>query len=1778
MTERTCTADENLVRRLPLPLGQLYRRAHNAKTPLERHHTAYYIWEAGLKLLGSILIIEYAESGGSIGSGGSDPEMDGRLRNLARPSLGHWWEFARRLLPIIGGKPGNEPFRPVQDFLLGGTRDDLPRAAGLDAALREMLDSSTGARTTVRVGELFDRLLRYRNREFGHGAAGQRPGEFYERMGQAILAGVTEVFTRVDLLLGRRLIYISDVRRQASGNWIIERYELMGETSRRIESLELPQSEMENLPSPDQIYVEVPAGEAGMEVRSSLRSLHPLVFFDPESGEFFFLNARRGKRRSEYLCYQSGQVVDREDLGSEQRELLQSILGRVVNRDLQESWCEKSQAEEPAFKGEDPEPDRRRMGEFELISRIGRGGMGIVYRAWQPSLGRQVALKCLLGGAGDPKIESRFAREIRSLGRVEHPNLVKIFSSGSDGDQWFYAMELIEGVDLSSICEQLSGSTATEVSEIEWRRALSSACREARRKEETVTPGEPRFYLPAEKPFSITEESKKTKAPPGAGHIERIVKLIRQVAEAAHALHEAGIIHRDIKPGNIQLTSDGFHAVLMDLGLAQLADDAEGKLTRTRQFVGTLRYASPEQLLAAGALDRRSDVYSLGATLWELLTLRPLFGAGEETPTPDLMLKIYSTESERPRKFNPLVSPDLEAIVLKCLEKDRTRRYATAADLADDLGRWQRGEPVSAQPPSLRYLLGKYVRRHKAQITLAGILVFVALLGLAASFYRIHQSRREAEIGLFDLYTTMGLKASEEGNKPQAVLWFASAASIPHIDPGREEANRVRLRSWISEVPIPVRAFPHEGRQIREIAFHPGGGFLLVLSSENQCTLWDLETEETIPLPGGDRPIRVAAWNPGGEWFVLGNPEGQVEIYRFPTWEPVVQLTHPGGLQALDFSRDGRFLALASDRVQVWDSRTFNPATPELVHPQLVLRLEFNSRGDRILTTCGDELARIYPVPCDDSEAKSLFKPIRNFLGIYETNFTPFKPSHFIDGDRGILTITGPTEVTWWDAETGQPIHEIHLKKAVAGVAVSPDGRFFLAYGDEISQFWDTATGKPLGLPFEYSSWTDDAVFCSDGSGLITASSDRTARLWTLPAPRPSKRVMALTERPVAMAPHQNPVHRIAYSPDAQFFATAQSDGLVRVWRPGRIHAGEYRDFMNMVATKIVLSPDGLHFMPIRGPLLSPRWESRVYKVATGEPAGPTVEAGGILNGGGLSTDGIHAFNLTIDPASIQVWNWQSGQIVFQRELPANSTDACYSTDGKLLSVHCADGQILLIDSIEGRTKILNQGNRIQKGNSKISGRLLFTPDCKSLITWQWGKTIQTTIKVWEISTANYHDLFKGPPSFDDLSLSTDGQLLMGVFKDHSVAVWNFPTGQPLSPLLQHPDRVSSGSFSPNGRHVLTVCDDRMVRIWDWKAGKLVCPPLEHDTKVQGAEFIPPEGRWILTADSLSLRAWDWRTGMEVIPPRLLASEISQLLVNKEGNYVLTGGISALQIFDLEDLAVSEGRELNLGSLRLYGEILSGQTIHKGGGVANLSSDEWLLRWREFRREHPESFTYDLSSQAILNWHHRRAEELEQGFNWDAASWHLERLGGVTTKADRTIKNRLQEFVRSWRFAKIIEPLNLDSSKFDQDDFVRMDARRLAVIVESAKSSKLYRSPGPFVEFNKPFSGKTSFVTGWALRTIEVDQAMPVKIFTGSDDTLRIWLNGELVLEKPVLRPPSPDMEVTALNLVPGTNTLLVEVSQVVGAWGLYLRFEDLSGRKLKLTDEGRLEPLIDPD
>ncbi len=726
-----------LLARLPLPLAQLHRRAQNAKNVWERHQAAYYLWEAALRLLASVALVEWAEQPAAA------PDLERDFQCLARPSLGDLWRLVKHLAPRLI-ESGHERFRPVSDLVVDRSIADLLDAAELDSRLAGVVGSPQGPRQSVRLTRLFDRMVQYRNEAIGHAAAGLRSEDHYESIGKSLLAGVGQILARYDFLAGWRLVYVDSVQRTTSGGWEIHRLELRGEQPLPLDPIRLGETEVERLPRPDRVYV-----EHGELESPSLHLIHPFLVYSKKNNELLFLNSVSGESRVNYLGYSSGEQLKTRDFEADHRHFLGAVLRSKVTSEQLDAWAQQARVNDPATGGSQS-PPARILGEFELLGRIGAGGMGVVYRAFQPSLGRTVALKCLMR-CGNTSAESRFVREIKSLGRIDHPHVVKIFSSGVEGDQFYYAMELVEGADLAHVSEQLAGANASSVNATAWQHAVTTACEQTRRAEVSTTgehvepnslevqgnlppPSTPEEHSHVVGPHRSPERRRDgiDASPEGSGYVRRVVEAMRQVALGAHALHEANVVHRDIKPGNIMLTGGG-DAVLMDLGMAKLIDESDAQLTRTRQFVGTLRYASPEQVAAIKSADRRTDVYSIGITLWELLTLRPAHGAVSDLPQRELEQRILTKVPESIRAYNKHVPADMEAVVFKCLEIDPDRRYQTARELAEDLRHWLADEPVSIRSMSWTYRPKKYLHRRRWRIVAA--LLGVCLLAGAYCVY-----------------------------------------------------------------------------------------------------------------------------------------------------------------------------------------------------------------------------------------------------------------------------------------------------------------------------------------------------------------------------------------------------------------------------------------------------------------------------------------------------------------------------------------------------------------------------------------------------------------------------------------------------------------------------------------------------------------------------------------------------------------------------------------------------------------------------------------------------------------------------------------------------------------------------------------------------------------------------------------------------------------------------------------------------------------------------------
>jgi eukaryotic-like serine/threonine-protein kinase len=1403
--------DEALVQRLPLPLAQLYRRAHNAKTPLERHHAAFYLWEASLKLLGSVAIAAFAQRRVH------DEQLTERLQNLARPALGHWWEFVRRLLPLLA-EAGEEPFAAPRDLILGRSRDDLPHAAGLDAVMVEALEGKAGARATVRVSELFDRLVRYRNREIGHGASGQQAPAHYDRVGRALLAGVGELLSRLDPLAGRQLLYVAEVRRRGDGSWLIERGDLSREMFQRLESGVVADG-IGDLPNPERLYLRLPGVDG-------LQSLHPLAVFDPEANEVLFLNARRSHKRIEYLSYSTGRVEEFDSLAGEQRALLRRVLDVEVDAAALAAWAVRSQAEETEEGGASPEMNdaARALGDFERLSELGRGGMGVVYRAWQASLGRQVALKCLYR-SGDPKAEARFRREIHALGRVEHPHLVKIFTSGSDGDQWFYAMELIEGATLASVCERLqTRGSAADLDLSTWQETVSAASAEARRAETPLAPTSTGAVTsndaaaPAATAPLLPPETAPTPALV-AGHgsrayVRHVVELVQQVAEAAQALHNRGIIHRDIKPGNIMVSADGASACLMDLGLAQLADEVEGRLTKTRQFVGTLRYASPEQVLAVSQLTAASDVYSLGATLWELLTLRPLYGAGEGTPDVELMRRIQFEEPESARRHNRGVPRDLEAIVGRCLRKDPRRRYSSAHELGRDLNRFLEGKPVQARPVSSLERGWKWVKRRPtaaAMLILVPIAVVSLLVGglwyrwaqeerqLAAQMKELRDKAQENEAEANKQRGLAEVKEQEAEQSAREARQNEAKANDAAADAKRERQRAERLQ-YAADINLAQQAFK-ENRlfRMRELLLrHEKAEHL---KGFEWHYLWQLCRDKLVLGPRHSRPARAVAFSPDGRRAASGSDGGAVKIWDTATGKEMFPVMgHRKTVHAVAFHPSGKTFGTASidNIVSIWDCGSGEELYRIAGAAGTLHSIAF-SRDGKWLAVAGNDDSIVLCDAADGKERKRFpaFDQKSPMNGGHRNtvNGVAFSP----DGKRLASASADKTVIVWNVAEGKQERKLEGHSGRVYDVAFSPDGKLLASSDDSSSTIivWSPETGKEIRRHSEHTLPITGIAFSPDGRQLVSAGADATVRI----------RDIGSDKEPNVLYGTGGPVYGGSFSSDGARLVLSGSDGSTQVWD---LTVDEDSLFQGWIAKQaglfLALSPNGKWIA--RGGdnnevCLWGALSKQKERVFTGHRAD--------VQGVAFSPDGRWLVSGGQDKVA-KVWDIEGQRELLEfrgHEQPI--LPVAYDPRGRFVATGDRDGLVMIWGPRTGETLAAPD---LGKGQS-VTG-LAFSPNGERLAAGAGKKLILYDTANWGVIRA-WEDY---PQSINGVAYAPDNVRVAVALTDGTVIINDERRDEPVVSLHAHYGRAMGLTFSQNGQRLVTGGFNESVRIWDSQTGQ----------------------------------------------------------------------------------------------------------------------------------------------------------------------------------------------------------------------------------------------------------------------------------------------------------------------------------------------------------------------
>ena len=474
-----------------------------------------------------------------------------------------------------------------------------------------------------------------------------------------------------------------------------------------------------------------------------------------------------------------GDRPDRDQILKQYPEVAEELAGCLDTLDFVHQVVPQFCDQAEGAKGGTPKSDYIRplatVGDFRIVREIGRGGMGIVYEATQLSLNRRVALKVLpFVAVLDPKQLQRFKNEAQAAAALDHPNVVEVYSVGCERGVHYYAMHYIEGQTLASVIHELRQLSGL-VPEDEQQQASAVSRQTRDLVSGRLTPpaskldcGSPTVDRPSGIPQSASPPS-EMESPLPAGistdgstrnpeFFRSVAKLGIQAAEALEHAHEMGVVHRDIKPSNLMVDDRG-HLWITDFGLAMTQIDAnltmtqidanltmtqtDANLTMTGDLLGTLRYMSPEQVQAKhGVLDHRSDVYSLGVTLYELLTLQPAFPGDDRQK---LLRQVAEDDPWPPRQVNKAIPRDLETIVLKATAKEPEDRYATAQELTNDLGQFLEEKPIRARRPSLVQRAAKWSRRHRPVVCSATVLLAIATMVAAARAWDQQERRVELE-------------------------------------------------------------------------------------------------------------------------------------------------------------------------------------------------------------------------------------------------------------------------------------------------------------------------------------------------------------------------------------------------------------------------------------------------------------------------------------------------------------------------------------------------------------------------------------------------------------------------------------------------------------------------------------------------------------------------------------------------------------------------------------------------------------------------------------------------------------------------------------------------------------------------------------------------------------------------------------------------------------------------------------------------------------------------
>jgi WD40 repeat protein/serine/threonine protein kinase len=1209
---------------------------------------------------------------------------------------------------------------------------------------------------------------------------------------------------------------------------------------------------------------------------------------------------------------------------------------------------------------------------FRILRPHAEGGLGVVSVARDEELSRDVALKEIKARhAHHPESRARFLLEAEVTGRLEHPNIIPVYGLGQYADgRPFYVMRFIRGDNLKDACQRFHNVSGT-------------------------------VRVP---------KASGTRSVPDTLEFRKLLRRFIDVCNAIEYAHNRGVLHRDLKPGNIMLGKYG-ETLVVDWGLSKVVGRADSPIessevpvtvssssgsaeTQYGSAVGTPAFMSPEQ--AAGLIDQlgpASDVYSLGATLYYLLTNRAPF-QGDDLGA--VLQQVQRGEFTLPRKLDLAIHPALEAICLKAMALKPADRYASARALADEVERWLADEPVSAYCEPISVKAARWARKHRTAVAACFGLVTAATVALAVSTILIKQEqvltdkeRIRAERQLAMSHIERGISELERGESAQGLANLGRAYRV--ADRANDNALRrsaaALLGAWQSACErrlvhtsnVTALAFSADGTTVltagRWAPAAPGQFGGRIDTGLSQVSLWDAVSGrplgssmqvknhlvDTLTFSGNGKMIATGGGDISGYTTDSSGkrttivPFGQARLWDVATGKVLgLTIKEDNLVNVVAISPDGSKLAtgcyLFGRTARLWDVATGKPIGPK--HDDSVRFVTFSADGSKIATANG--AVQMW----DASTGQPLPFKLKGNASPHMVTFSP-------DGTK-IATASYGSTIELWDAVTGQPLYApMKQDDLVNSVVFSPDGtKLASACRDKTIRLWDAATGKAMGTPMKHDSEAKTLAFSFDGSKLASASLGNTVRVWDFTSSQPIRPPMERKEGVLA----------VAFSPDGSKLAAVNADHTVRLWdaatrqplvEPMKQDA-EKRYWLASFTQEccVAFSPDGTKLATAENS--SSGQTQRMKLISTDSNSGAQTF------GSAGRTEVVNASH------QLRLWDATTGKpLGADMKHDDFVTSVVFSPDGAKVASASRDRTVRLWDAKTGKPvgSALNHNGWVQA--------VAFSPDGTKIST-----ASISVARLWDAETGlpigseMQHD----PGKVTAVAFSPDSKKVATAGEDNSARLWDARTGKAMCPPMKHDAPVLFVVFSQDGSKVATASEDNTARLWDVTTGQLLGAPLKHDDFVLALAF-SPDGTKLATASAdKTARLWDTGTCQPLGPALKHGDKVRSVSFRPDGTMIAT--VSEDKTVRLWPVPRSLPDDAHW--ITAYVDSVSASREDANGTMRPISAEEADEAWHEVQKS-PDWLDYRGEDAALRAraWHEHEAEINETAGRWFAAAFHL---------------------------------------------------------------------------------------------------------------------------------------------------------------------------------------------